>query len=198
MRQLILFILLLILPSASFAQQSEEDKEQLSRAIEYFNASKYQESAVILRKLNDKYKLNARFVAYLALCEYNLWNYREAADIFDEIMPELNVYSPQEQNVYLYAAAESHFQLQEYRKAASYHHQSLTICAAKEKADIYYRLAFCHTLQNDHQTALMLFRQALDYYKNFPTGRDDTARITQIRKMVNKLDAECREVGNEE
>ncbi len=191
MRQFLLFTLLLLFsPAQSFAQQSEEDKEQLAHAIEYFNAEKYQESAVIFRRLNDKYKLNSRYVAYLALCEYHLWNYPEAAKIFDEIMPDLQAYSPQEQNVYLYAAADSHFQLQQYPQAVRYHELSLTLCSLKEKADIYYKLAFCHLLQDNTSTALMHFRQALQNYQQHPTGRDDSARITQITKMVRKLSQE--------
>lgn len=190
MRRLTLFILFLLLPAHSFAQQAEEDKEQLSHAIDYFNASKYQESAVIFRKLNKKYKINSRFKAYLALCEYKLWNYKAATDIFDEIIPELSVYSPQEQNVYLFAAAESHFQQQQFSESIKYNELSLTVCTQKEKADIYYKLAFCHLLQGNAPTALMLFRQTLHNYESHPTGRNDSARITQIRKMVRSLESE--------
>ncbi len=179
--------ILFILPTAASAQQTEEDKELLSHAIDYFNDSKYQEAAQILRKLSDKYNLNARFLAYLALCEHHLWNYKEAAELFDSIIYDIDAYSPQEQNVYYFAAAESNFELGNYRKAEEYYRYSLLTCKNKEKADIFYKLAFCHIRENDNKLAAKLLQKSLDGYKKHPTGRDDSSRISQIEKMLRGL-----------
>ncbi|MCQ2244775.1 MAG: tetratricopeptide repeat protein [Bacteroidaceae bacterium] len=182
--------ILILLPAAAFAQQAEEDKEQLSNAIAYFNDSKYQEAALILRKLSDRYNLNSRYLAYLALCEHHLWNYKEAADIFDEVIYDLDEYSKQEQNVYYFAAAESNFELGNYKKAEKFYQFSLLICKSREKADIYYKLAFCHIRENDNKQAAKLLQKSLDSYKKHPTGRDDSARLSQIEKMLRGMKSE--------
>ena len=181
----------IFLPLSSFAQQAEDDKELLSRAIDYFNDSKYHEAALIFRTLSAKYKLNSRFKAYHAVCEFHEWNYSKSAEIFDKIADELTVYSPNERNVYYYTAAESHFNLGNYPKAISYYEMALSVCHNNEKAENYYKQGICHLLLTDTISAKASLTEALTHYNTYPTNRKtDKARTAQIQKMLKGLKKE--------
>ena len=115
-RSIIGIVLLLSCVSACFAQR-HEDTEQLGHALEYFSSGKYHEALLIFQKLDKDYKLNARFRAYIGLCYYYDWDYKNATKYLDEMIPQLGSLSPHELSVYYYANAESHFTLQEYEAA---------------------------------------------------------------------------------
>lgn len=183
----LLILLLSLLPLFSFAQDSAEDKEKLSRAIEYFNNEKFHEAGLILRNLNKQYNLNSRFKAYLGVCEFHDWNYSAVTEIMDSIYTDLTVYAPLEQNVYYVAAAESHFNLNNYREALKYYELALKVCSKKEKGELCFKAGFCcYRLKRKLNSKTFLIR-ALGYYRQNPTGHDDTARISQIRKMLQAI-----------
>lgn len=188
MKQFILFILLSLLPAmSSSAQETAEDKERLSRAVEYFNTEKYHEAGLIFRELNKKYELNTRFKAYLGICEYHDWNYPAVTEIFDSIHKDLTVYAPREQNVYYNAAAESHLNMENYHDAIRYYKMAMNVCAEQEKADLNYKTGICYLQTKNNGMAKISFIKAIALYRKYPTGRDDKNRIKQIRKMLRGL-----------
>lgn len=205
----LIILLLSILPLYSFAQNTAEDKEKLARAVEYFNGEKYHEAGIIFRNLNKKYNLNTRFKAYLGICELKDWNYTAVTEIFDSIYTDLTVYAPLEQNVYYNAAAESHFNLGNYHAALKYYELALTVCANKEKADICFKAGICclqfddddnpdSTPSNNQDNnpesvtkakaaAKDYLTRSLNYYNEYPTGKDEHDRMKQISTMLRKL-----------
>lgn len=188
MKKTLLFIFFFALTIAhTSAQNTAEDKEKLSRAIEYFNTEKYHEAGLLFRQLNEKYELSPRFKAYLAICEYQDWNYPVVTEIFDSIHTELTVYSPQEQNVYYNAAAESHFNIGNYKDAVKYYKLALKVCTNREKADLYYKIGISYLQIKHHKEARTNLMIAVNLYRKNPTGRDDRSRIKQIKKMLRGL-----------
>ena len=195
--KLLLTILLSFLPLFSFAQDTAEDKEKLARAVEYFNGEKYHEAGIIFRNLNKKYNLNTRFKAYLGICELKDWNYPAVTEIFDSIYTDLAVYAPLEQNVYYNAAAESHFNLGNYRAALKYYELALTVCANKEKADICFKAGICCLQFDDgndsdnttdaRAAAKEYLTKSLNFYNEYSTGKDEHDRMKQISTMLRKL-----------
>lgn len=193
----LLILLLSILPLYSFAQDTAEDKEKLARAVEYFNGEKYHEAGLIFRNLNKKYNLNTRFKAYLGICELKDWNYTAVTEIFDSIYTDLTVYAPLEQNVYYNAAAESHFNLGNYHAALKYYELALTVCANKEKADICFKAGICYLqFEDDNNSdsvtdakaaAKDYLTKSLNFYNEYPTGKDEHDRMKQISTMLRKL-----------
>jgi len=184
---LLIFSLFFLSMVSSFAQGTSEDKENLSRAIEYFNNEKFHEAGLLLRNLNKIYNLNTRFKAYLGVCEYHDWNYTAVTEIFDSIYTELSVYAPLEQNVYYNVAADSHFNLTNYREALKYYELALKVCSKKEKGDLCFKAGFCCYQLKRMSEAKIYFTRSLSYYRMNPTGNDDKARISQIRKMLRAI-----------
>ena len=99
------------------AQNNASGKEQLTHAMEYFSSGKYHEALLLFQKLDKKYDLNPRFHAYMGVCYYYDWEYKKACEYLDEAIPKLDAYAPHERSVYYYAAAESHFNLEQYAEA---------------------------------------------------------------------------------
>ena len=138
-------LVFLCLPVLSVsAQTSDPDPVQLDKAVTYFNSGKYHEALLIFQQLDKRYKLNDRFRAYIGLCYYNEWEYKNATNYLDEVASRLVVLAPHERSVYYFANAESHFQLQEYKVAIPFYEQALTVCYDSEKGEIYYRLGLCY------------------------------------------------------
>ena len=68
----LLLILLCFVSVSVFPQGKEADTEALGRALEalgraleYFQSQKYHEALLIFQRLDQSYKLNARYKAYL-------------------------------------------------------------------------------------------------------------------------------------
>lgn len=80
------------------AQQA--DKEQLGRAIEYFQTAKYHECMLILARLDSVYTINPRFRAFLGVCYYYEGQYAKAAEYLEATIPQLKAFSPQEVGLY--------------------------------------------------------------------------------------------------
>ena len=120
------------------------DAEQLARALDYFSSEKFHECLVLLQPLDERYKLNPRYRAYLAVCLYYEWEYAEAIRLFDEVLPQLQGLAPHELSLYYWMDAESYFALQQYDRALPLYGKMLPLCRDNEKPDAYYRLGFCH------------------------------------------------------
>lgn len=199
-------------PKACFSQT--DDKEALSKAIEYFGGQKYHEALLQFKRLNTKYKLNSRFQAYLAVCYFKEQDYENAISIFDKIMPELTPFPPQEQAVYNFSNAESHFflaqaqteqekQQAEYEKAIKFYESTILLCSNSDKGDVYFKLGFCNFFCNETDKALDCFEKAKFWYKNSsPNNEASISRRKQIEVMVKKLLISHRtsrmDMGNEE
>lgn len=187
---------LLLIGHLSFAQveadgQKAQDAEQLGKALDYFASKKYHESLLILRKLDEVYRLNPRYKAYLGVCYYYDWDYANAAKCLGDALPQLSNFAPHERSFYYWAAAESHFYLQEYLAAIPLYEAMLNLCYDNEKPDAYYRLGFCYLFTDDAPRARSFYQQALDAYLKFRNTPEEQARIVQISNMLKGLGGEA-------
>lgn len=166
------------------AQTKHEDTEKLGMALDYFSSGKYHEALLLFQKLDKKYKLNARFRAYIGMCYYYEWEYKKAVEYLDEAIPQLDALSPHERNVYYYADAESYFYMEQYDRAIPMYERVLTVCYDNEKGDAHYRLGFCYMFREDWANARDNFFSAGSYYRQFRNTDDLSARLRQIDNMV--------------
>lgn len=180
----LLSLLLLLLPWTRLHAQANPDTEQLGKALEYFTAGKYHESLLIFQRLDKQYALNDRFKAYIGLCHYYEWDYKQAAKCLDEVAERLDNFSPHERSVYYYAAAESHFQLEEYEKALPYYLKVEQLCYDNEKGDVYYRIGLCHAFGKRWPEAIDAYTLADHYLAQYRNADDTKARRAQIRHML--------------
>lgn len=187
MRKLLIIILLSVSVQIASAQTSDADR--LGMALEYFQSEKYHEALLLLQQLDKEYHLNPRFRAYLGVCYYYDWDFKNACKYLDTTLPELHVFSPAEQTVYYFTAAESHFNLQEYDKAIPLYEKMLTLCRDNERPEALYRLGFCYLFGREWPNAYEFFNTSLAAYLRFRNTPDQQARIEQIRNMING----CRE-----
>lgn len=182
------YIILLLCILCSFrinAQQiKRDDTEKLERAIGYFQGGKYHEALLLLEDLNKKYALNPRFKAYMGVCYYYEWDYKNACKILECTISELAVLAPREQSVYYYCLAESCFMQNEYNKAIPYYEKATILCLDNEKADILYRMALCYMYSERYDVAYEYFSSSLAYYKHFGISAEKKQRIVQISNMM--------------
>ena len=163
-----------------------DDIKKLERAIEYFQGRKYHEALLLLQDLNKKYALNPRFKAYLGVCYYYDWDYKNACKFLEEIINDLNILAPHEQAVYYYCLAESYFIQNKYNEAVPFYEKTINICYDNEKADILYKLAMCYMNKNCMDIAYDYFQSSLAYYKHFGIPNDKIQRIIQINNMIQE------------
>jgi len=167
------------------ADKDIKDSEKLGMAIDYFQSGKYHEAMLLLSELNSKYELNPRFKAYLGVCYYYEWDYKNACKHLDGITELLNALSPQERSVYLFCSAESHFMLGEYSSAIPIYEQMINVCHDNEKADAYYRIALCYMQKTNWLAALEYLSSSLAYYERYGYPENKQQRIIQIENMMN-------------
>ncbi len=184
LRSLIVIACILVKPVFALAQAN--DKDQLGRAIEYFQASKYHESMLILKQLDDKYNLNPRFRAFLGVCYYYESEYTKAANLLETTIPKLTAFSPQEQGLYNWLCGESLFWLCQWQKAIGYYEASTLTRNGNEKADAFYRIGFCYINLNNMREAKDYLESALIYYK-ISNSSEYKARIAQLQNMTLAL-----------
>lgn len=167
----------------------------LGKAIEYYQGRKYHESILAFEHLRRHYQLNPRFTAYLGFSYYKTQQYPEAAECLEESIPQLSAYSPQEQAVFLYACAESHFALAEYDKALPHYIHALPLTTGLDKADINYHMAFCYYFQGRDSASvdrtIQHFTTANELYKKNASQTTPSelhiARLSQTEKMLRAL-----------
>lgn len=190
---IVLTTLLFIQPACSLSQEikKSEAAEKLGVAIEYFTSGKYHEALLIFNRLDKDFNINPRFHAYMGVCQYYEWNYQDAAKLLSEALPHLGGLAPHELSLYYFYCAESYFFQEKYAEAIPYYEQHLTVCYNREKGDALYRIAFCYLFEEEKANALEYFTSALSYYENFSDSM--TARMAQIRNMINGLSAEINE-----
>ena len=82
------------------------DTRMLGKAVDYFASGKYHEALTLFVKLDKKYKLNPRFMAYIGICYYHEQEYTQACRYLDTSIPSLSIYAPAERGIYYHAAAE--------------------------------------------------------------------------------------------
>ena len=162
------------------------DKEQLNRALEYFQTEKYHECMLILARLDSTYTLNPRFRAFLGVCYYYDGNYPQAARYLEATLPQLTPFSPQELSVYCWLCAESLFNEGLWHRAVAYYEQATLQRRGADKADALYRLGFCYISMANWPSAYEYMESALSYYRA-DRSRPNTARIEQLSHMVPAL-----------
>ncbi len=167
------------------------DKEQLSRALEYFQAEKYHECMLILARLDSTYTLNPRFRGFLGVCYYYDGNYKQAARCLEAALPQLTPFGPQELSVYCWLCAESLFDEGQWHRAVAYYEQATLQRQGADKADALFRLGFCYINMADWPSAYEYMESALSYY-TADRSRPNTARIEQLRHMVPALRLKAR------
>lgn len=176
-------IILLAVPVKVHCQK-KDDARKLGMALEYFTSAKYRESLVLFQDLDKKYQLNPRYIAYIGVCYYYIWDYENAIKYLDEAIPQLDHFAPHERSVYYYCNAESHFNLQKYQESVPLYEKMLELCYDEEKADVLYHLGFCYMFQEDWLLARDYYRMALKYYKKYLNIPEKQARMAQIKNMI--------------
>ena len=153
-------------------------------AIEYFQSGKYHEALLLFERLDEAYKLNPRFRAYMGVCYYYEWSYEQACKYLDATIPQLSEFSPHERSVYYFSDAESHFNLKEYDKSIPLYEEFLNVCYDNEKPEALFHLGFCYMFLNDYYNARDYFESSLSYYQRFRNTADQQSRIQQIQNMI--------------
>lgn len=183
----LLLILLCFVSVSVFPQGKEADTEALGRALEYFQSQKYHEALLIFQRLDQSYKLNARYKAYIGLCYYYDWDYKKATEYFDTFLPKLSMLAPEERALYYYADGESHFQLGHYDQAILLFQSALTLCHDRDKGDSWFRIGFCYYFLQQPALAQGCFLVAEYYYATFRNSPDLQARRQQMAHMMRGL-----------
>lgn len=183
----LLLILLCFVSVSAFSQGKKADTEALGRALEYFQSQKYHEALLIFQRLDQSYKLNARYKAYIGLCYYYDWDYKKATEYFDTFLPKLSMLAPEERALYYYADGESHFQLGHYDQAIVLFQSALTLCHDRDKGDSWFRIGFCHYFLQQPALAQGCFHVAEYYYATFRNSPDLQARRQQMAHMMRGL-----------
>lgn len=176
------YLFTFIILVCSLCPQSS-DSELLGKALDYFQGGKFHESLLLFEKLDQKYKLNPRFRAYMGVCYYYDWEYEKACEYLDSIIPQMDPFAPHERSVYYYSNAESHFNLNQYEEAKAYYERMLNVCYDNEKSDGLYRLGYCYLFTDDKETAYEYFASALAYYQRYRSN-DSQTRINQLAQIV--------------
>ncbi len=183
----LLLILLCFVSVSVFPQGKEADTEALGRALEYFQSQKYHEALLIFQRLDQSYKLNARYKAYIGLCYYYDWDYKKATEYFDTFLPKLDMLAPEERALYYYADGESHFQLSHYDQAIVLFQSALALCHDRDKGDSWFRIGFCYYFLQQPALAQGCFLVAEYYYATFRNSPDLQARRQQMAHMMRGL-----------
>lgn len=183
----LLLILLCFVSVSAFSQGKKADTEALGRALEYFQSQKYHEALLIFQRLDQSYKLNARYKAYIGLCYYYDWDYKKATEYFDTFLPKLDMLAPEERALYYYADGESHFQLGHYDQAILLFQSALTLCHDRDKGDSWFRIGFCYYFLQQPALAQGCFLVAEYYYATFRNSPDLQARRQQMAHMMRGL-----------
>lgn len=183
----LLLILLCFVSVSVFPQSKEADTEALGRALEYFQSQKYHEALLIFQRLDQSYKLNARYKAYIGLCYYYDWDYKKATEYFDTFLPKLSMLAPEERALYYYADGESHFQLGHYDQAILLFQSALALCHDRDKGDSWFRIGFCYYFLQQPALAQGCFLVAEYYYATFRNSPDLQARRQQMAHMMRGL-----------
>lgn len=175
-------------------QDKDNSQELLTKALEYFQGGKYHEAILAFTKLQTRYTLNARFLAYLGMSYYKEGMYEEAVENLKQGIPALSAYSPKEQAVYIYYCAESLFNLGRYGEALTYYDLALPLVEGNDKGDVIFHTAFANYLMNgvSEETApaiYELFSQALQLYEACQASATELqhSRLRQTRSMLNGL-----------
>ena len=183
----LLLILLCFVSVSAFSQGKKADTEALGRALEYFQSQKYHEALLIFQRLDQSYKLNARYKAYIGLCYYYDWDYKKATEYFDTFLPKLDMLAPEERALYYYADGESHFQLGNYDQAIVLFQSALALCHDRDKGDSWFRIGFCYYFLQQPALAQGCFLVAEYYYATFRNSPDLQARRQQMAHMMRGL-----------
>lgn len=161
------------------------DQENLLRAVEYFQSGKYHEALLLFGQLEKKYNLNPRLAAYAGVCHFYDHDYKAAAATFDSIMPKLKVFAPHELSIYYYCAAESKYQLKQFKESISMFEKHLLLCYDNEKGDALFRIGMCYRHLGDIASAQEYLAQAVCYYRKY----NDTNKLMNMEqeiKITNK------------
>lgn len=183
----LLLILLCFVSVSVFPQGKEADTEALGRALEYFQSQKYHEALLIFQRLDQSYKLNARYKAYIGLCYYYDWDYKKATEYFDTFLSKLSMLAPEERALYYYADGESHFRLGHYDQAIVLFQSALALCHDRDKGDSWFRIGFCYYFLQQPALAQGCFLVAEYYYATFRNSPDLQARRQQMAHMMRGL-----------
>lgn len=195
-RYFLLIILICFLPLNHFGKgnaggENTSSQEQLTKALEYFQGGKYHEAILCFTKLQKRYKLNPRFLAYLGMCYYKEGMYEEAIENLREGIPALSSYSPKEQAVYSYYCAESLFEMGEYTESIHYYDLTLSNVQGNDRADVLFHTAFAYYLRDgaspDNAPQLITYlSEAQSLYEANASSSTELqhARLQQTRTML--------------
>lgn len=181
-------------------------RELLTKATEYFQGSKYHEAVLCFEKLQERYTLTPRYLAYLGFSYYKEGDYEAAAEILMPLLSDttrtatLAALSPKEQSVYLYACGESLFHTGDFSGSLALHERMLPLVSGLDRADVLFHIGMAHYMQADFVSAIPPLEEALELYRSQTTTNDElhSARLSQIAKMLPGLKHETKRSSPEE
>ncbi len=181
-------------------------RELLIKATEYFQGSKYHEAVLCFEKLQERYTLTPRYLAYLGFSYYKEGEYEDAAEILLPLLSDttqtatLTALSPKEQSVYLYACGESLFHTGDYNGSLALHERMLYLVSGLDKADVLFHIGMAYYMQGNYATAIPPLEEAFELYRSLTIPSDElhSARLSQIDKMLPGLKHEVNQITPQE
>ncbi len=167
------------------ARGQASDTDRLGMALEYFSSGKYHEALLLFDKLDKKYRLNPRYMAFIGVCCYYEWDFERAAEYLDGALPQLAAFAPHERSFYYWADAESHFNLGRYAEALPLYARMLELCYENERPEAHYRVGLCHMFLRHWRQAADCYQLALREYGRMGNAPEHQARRSQIEHMLN-------------
>ena len=183
------------------AADNQAARELLTKATEYFQGSKYHETVLCFEKLQERYTLTPRYLAYLGFSYYKEGDYEDAAKILLPLLSDttstatLTALSPKEQALYIYACGESLFHTGDYAGSLALHYRMLPLVSGLDKADVLFHIGMAHYMQAHFSAAIPPLEVALGLYRThtLPTDELHSARLNQIDRMLPGLRHEVKQ-----
>ncbi len=197
---LTILLLFVVNVSVSVGRTLQTPQELLTKATEYYQGGKYHESILCFEKLQEKYTLTPRYLAYLGFSYYKEVQYDKAAQTLLPLLRDttrnttLSALSPKEQAVYLYACGESLFHIGDFLRSLEIYERMLPLVNGLDKADVLFHIGMAHYMQSSYQLAISPLEEALAIYTSDCTPYDalHNARKSQIAKMLPGLKHEVQ------
>lgn len=163
--------------------QKLSDSEKLSRALDYFQSGKYHEALIWFQKLDNEYKLNPRFRAYIGVCYFYDGEYEKVVKTIEPLFAKLKAFAPHELAVYYYCVAESYFNLKKYVDAVPLYETHTLICYNNEKGDSLYRIGLCYKYLGDIPNAQEYLVEAMTYFRRF----NDSEKLLKVNNELERI-----------
>ena len=155
--------------------------------LEYFQSQKYHEALLIFQRLDQSYKLNARYKAYIGLCYYYDWDYKKATEYFDPSCPNSACWLPRSGRSTIMRTGRATSSWATTTRRILLFQSALALCHDRDKGDSWFRFGFCYYFLQQPALAQRCFLVAEYYYATFRNSPDLQARRQQMAHMMRGL-----------